>query len=146
MKIGYVITEEKFDTNTGVTTVTINSNHGSFTGSVKLDDMDAEYPSMFHAYELALAKAQRKYAKAMLIICREKRDALNGILKQFWNCANPQPGSHEAQLVRKAYEEAVNDVLLWAKRIENTSFYITSRIKSRDKLVAGYNSKKENKD
>jgi hypothetical protein len=146
MKENYVIVNESFDTKDGVTTVIINTNYGAFSGSVKLDDMDAEYPSMFHATELALAKAQRKFAKTMLVICREKRDAINGIIKQFWNCANPQPGSHEAQLVRKAYEEAVKEVELWQNRIENISLYIVSRIKSRDALVEKYNSKKESKD
>jgi hypothetical protein len=142
MKENYTVIKETFDTNTGVTTVTINTDFGAFTGTTAMDDIDAVYPSVHHAYAIALAKAQRKWAKAMIIICREKVRALEGIIKQFPICSNPQPGSHEAQLVRMALEEAAHQLYLWTKRRDVMSEYITDRIKSRDKIVEKYNLQK----
>ena len=82
MKDKYTIIKEEFDTKTGITTVTINTDCGAFTGSVKLDDIDAQYPSIYHANELALAKALRKYAKQMALITREKLKPLYAIKEQ----------------------------------------------------------------
>ena len=133
------ITREEFNAETGVTTVTIVTDFGSFTGVTKIDGIDAEYPSLFHGYEIASAKAHRKWARAMKVIIREKMRALNSIIKQMPNCANPQPGSHEAQLVSKEYE-------LWSRREIAMTESIKNRIKARDMIMLRYAQAKENSD
>lgn len=140
------ITREEFNAETGETTVTITTDFGSFTGVTKIDGIDAEYPSLFHGYEIASAKAHRKWARAMKVIIREKMRALNSIIKQMPNCANPQPGSHEAQLVRKEYEAAVEEYELWSRREIAMTESIKNRIKARDMIMLRYANAKENSD
>lgn len=138
MRETYTIIKEKYDTNTGETIVTINTDFGSFTGVTKIDDIDINYPSLFQGFEIALGKAQRKWAKTMAIIYREKVRTLKAISKQFSNHSNPQPGSHEAILVWKELEKAEKEYSLWKKRIKVMDKAITDRISARDKLVKNY--------
>ena len=141
MKDNYTIIKEEFDTLTGVTTVTINTSYGAFTGSVKVDDIDAQYPSVFHASELALSKALRKYAKQMIIITREKLKPLYAIKEQCYYVA----GHSEEQvygkatfLIRKEIEKLEKEMALWKRRVEAVSATITNRITIRDRIVKNY--------
>lgn len=142
MKDRYTIIKEEFDTNTGITTVTINTDCGAFTGTVKLDDIDAKYPSVFHAYELALSKALRKYAKQMVLITREKLQPLYAVLKQCrWvdnNSYNIVVWSQATYLIHKEIDKLENELSIWNKRIEAMSTVIKERISARDKLVKRY--------
>ena len=56
----YTIIKENFDTITGITTVIISTHLGHFEGITVIDNIDAEYPSVYQGYEIALAKALRK--------------------------------------------------------------------------------------
>lgn len=141
MKDRYTIIKEEFDTTTGITKVTINTDCGAFTGSVKLDDIDAQYPSVFHANELALSKALRKYAKQMALITREKLQPLYAIKEQCYYVA----GHSEEQvygkatiLIRREIEKLEEELKLWNKRVEVMSTTIEGRIAARDKIVKAY--------
>lgn len=141
MKDNYTIEKEIFDTATGITTITINTNYGSFTGSVKLDDIDAQYPSLYHAKELALLKALRKYAKQVIIIIKEKIKTLNSILLQCeWldNETEYQPWGKATFLIRKEIENLEKDLKKWNDNKELVSNAIVSRITTRDKIVKRY--------
>ena len=141
MKDKYTIIKEEFDTKTGTTTVTINTGYGAFTGSVKLDDIDAQYPSIYHANELALAKALRKYAKQMIIITREKIKTIDAIEEQCFFVALSSPHivyGKSTYLMRKEKEKLEKELILWKTRVEVTSSMITSRIAARDKITKAY--------
>lgn len=141
MKDKYKIIKEEFDTITGITTVIINTDCGAFTGSVKLDDIDAQYPSIYHANELALSKALRKYAKQMALITREKIKPLKAVMKQ---CSYINQHSYEYPygratfLIRKEIEKLEEELKLWNKRIEVMTNTINQRIAARDKIVKIY--------
>jgi hypothetical protein len=147
MKDRYSIINEEFDTLTGTTTVTINTDYGTFTGKTKLDNIDAEYPSIFHANEIALAKALRKYAKHMALITREKLQPLYAIVKQYaWTAKNTNtlPWGHVVLLISREIEKLEKELDLWQKRIEATSSMITNRITARDKIIKTYYKNKDN--
>ena len=141
MKDKYTIIKEEFDTKTGITIVTINTDCCAFTGSVKLDDIDAQYPSIYHANELALAKALRKYAKQMALITREKLKPLYAIKEQCLYItihSEQQVYGKATFLIRKEIEKLEKELDLWKKRVEVTSSMITSRIAARDKITKAY--------
>ena len=141
MKDNYTIIKEEFDTLTGVTTVTINTSYGAFTGSVKVDDIDAQYPSVFHASELALSKALQKYAKQMVVITREKLKPLRSVLKQCaWvdNNSDNIVWSQATFLIRKEIEKLEKEMALWKRRVEAVTVTIKNRITIRDRIVKNY--------
>lgn len=138
MKENFEIIKENFNTTTGETIIVINTNYGTFSGVTKIDEIDAQYPSIYHASEIALAKAQKKWAKAMIIMIREKMKSIHSIIKQFPDCPFPQPNSHEARLVFSAYKETKKELEQWTKRLHNLNQYIISRIKVRDMMVKKY--------
>lgn len=141
MKDKYSIIKEEFDTLTGVTTVIINTSYGAFTGSVKIDDIDAQYPSVFHASELALSKALRKYAKQMVVITREKIQSLEAVLSQciFVNHhSDDQVYGKATFLIRKEIEKLEKEKALWKKRVEAVTATIKNRIAIRDRIVKNY--------
>ena len=141
MKDRYKIIKEEFDTITGITTVTINTDYGAFTGSVKLDDIDAQYPSIYHANELALSKALRKYAKQMALITREKLQPLRAIMNQCeWvdNNSDNIVWSQATYLIRKEIEKLEKELKLWNTRAVVMTNTINQRIAARDKIVKTY--------
>ena len=141
MKDKYSIIKEEFDTLTGVTTVIINTSYGAFTGSVKIDDIDAQYPSVFHASELALSKALRKYAKQMVVITREKIQSLEAVLSQciFVNHqSDDQVYGQATFLIRKEIEKLEKELKLWNTRMVVMTNTINQRIAARDKIVKAY--------
>jgi hypothetical protein len=141
MKDRYTIIKEEYDVLTGTTTVTINTDCGAFLGSVKLDNIDAQYPSIYHANELALSKALRKYAKQMVIITREKLQPLYAVMEQCMyvnHHSEHQVYGKATFLIRKEIEKLENELELWNKRVETMSNAIINRISARDKLVKTY--------
>ena len=141
MKDRYKIIKEEFDTITGTTTVTINTDYGAFTGSVKLDDIDAQYPSIYHANELALSKALRKYAKQMALITREKLQPLKAVMNQCkWvdNNSSNIVWSQATYLIRKEIEKLEKELKLWNTRMVVMTNTINQRIAARDKIVKAY--------
>ena len=141
MKDRYKIIKEEFDTATGITKVTINTDCGAFAGSVKLDDTDALYPSVYHATELALSKALRKYAKQMALITREKIKPLKAVMEQCHYISNHSyefPYGKATFLIKKEIEKLEEELKLWNKRVEVMSTTIEGRIVARDRLVKAY--------
>lgn len=141
MKDGYRIIKEEFDTITGITTVTINTDYGAFTGTVKLDDIDSKYPSIYHANELALAKALRKFAKQMVIITKEKIQPLRAVMNQCFyidDHSSVLVWGKATFLIRREIEKLEKELSLWEQRIEVLSKSIEDRITARDRLVKSY--------
>ena len=76
MKESFVILNEiAYDG--GAYEITINTSIGTFTGYTETDEIDAQYPSIYHASEIALTKALRKFAEATVNVL--KRHALHHI-------------------------------------------------------------------
>jgi hypothetical protein len=141
MKDRYTIIKEEFNSTTGETVVVINTDIGAFTGKTVLDNIDAEYPSLYHSHELALAKALRKYAKQMVVVIKEKMQPLNAVLNQ---CLYVAAHSEEivygkaTYLIKKELAKLEKDLAMWKNRVSAMSKTITDRIETRDRLVKTY--------
>ena len=146
MKDKYTIIKEEFNSTTGETIVIINTDIGAFTGKVVLDDTDAQYPSIYHSHELALLKALRKYAKATIVIIKEKMQPLFSVLNQCMYTAEHSsteiPVFGKATfLIKKEIEKLNKELELWEKRVAATDRVIIKRIATRDAIVQKYINK-----
>lgn len=140
----YVITREDYDAITGITTVTINTHIGQFTGTTKIDEIDAEYPSVFQGHEIALAKALRKYAAAACIVLKNEIKTLSSMIKQAFTHSSKV--THPIKIMIATRKERQKELELWKRRIEVLSQRITNRIATRDRLVKKYSEKKDQQD
>lgn len=141
MKESFEIIKEEYNPTTGETIVTVNTNYGAFTGIVKLDDIDAQYPSLYQGHELALSKALRKYAKQMIVIIREKIQPLKAVLAQCnWVNENTNDFVYgkATYLIKKEIQKLEKELTIWQKRVDAMSSTILTRINTRDRLVKTY--------
>jgi hypothetical protein len=144
MKDNYVILDEIAYDNGGYETI-INTPIGTFTGCTEPDEMDAKYPSIYHAAEISLAKALRKYADTSVNILKHDIKMLSGMIKQACDCALSDDGDCEADLDNASFrimngtlKQKKKELKLWENRIEGLTKNIVGRIAARDKIVAKY--------
>ena len=139
MKDNYVILNEiAYDT--GAYEVIINTHLGAFKGFTEPDEIDVKYPSIYHASEIALAKALRKFAEAATAQLKREIYLIESMIKQvtdnafdYYDLDNSSFRSMNGTLKqkRKEYEK-------WSKRVTALSESIINRIAARDKIVAKY--------
>ena len=140
MKDNYVILDEiAYDD--GAYEVTINTPIGVFSGYTEPDETDAKYPSIYHAAEIASAKALRRYAEVSVNLLKRDIKMLQGLVDQAVHFAN---GDRDAldnnsfRLINGLLKQKREDLQLWEARVEGVSKNITNRVSARDKIVAGY--------
>ena len=142
MKDNYVILDE-IAYKTGAYEVIINTHLGVFKGCTEPDEIDAKYPSIYHASEIALAKALRKYAEAAVSLLKREIKLLENMIKQVTDNAidycdvdNSSFRTMNGTLKqkRKEYER-------WSKKVSSLSESIKNRIAARDRIVANYITK-----
>lgn len=139
MKDNYVILNEiAYDT--GAYEVIINTHLGAFKGFTEPDEIDVKYPSIYHASEIALAKALRKFAEAATAQLKREIYLIESMIKQvtdnafdYYDLDNSSFRTMNGTLKqkRKEYEK-------WSKRVTALSESIINRIAARDKIVAKY--------
>jgi hypothetical protein len=143
MKDNYVILDEiAYDD--GAYEVTINTHIGTFTGYTEPDETDAKYLSIYHASEIALGKALRKYAEAMVNILKRDIKMLQGMIKQACDFAvNYGLGDLDIdntsfRIMNGTLKQKQKELKLWESRCLGVTQNIINRIAARDKLVAKY--------
>jgi hypothetical protein len=144
MKDNYVMLDEIAYDNGGYETI-INTPIGTFTGCTEPDEMDAKYPSIYHAAEISLAKALRKYADASVSLLKHDIKMLSGMIKQACDCALPVCEDCESDLDNASFrimngtlKQKKKELSLWESRIEGLTKNIVGRIAARDRIVAKY--------
>lgn len=147
MKDNYVILDE-IAYEDGAYEISINTHIGVFTGYTEPDETDAKYPSSYHAAEIALGKALRKYAEASANLLKRDIKMLSGMIKQACDCALSEYGECESDLDNASFrimngtlKQKQKELKLWESRIEGLTKNIVGRIAARDKLVAKYIAK-----
>lgn len=135
----YSIIREDYDVVTGITTVTINTHIGAFTGTTKIDDIDAKYPSMFQGCEIALSKALRKYAVAACTILKNEIKTISGMIKQAFTHASKV--NHTIRILLETKKEKQKELSLWTRRVAALSDAIKARINARDVIIKRYELK-----
>lgn len=147
MKDNYVILYEIEHDNRYGYEIAINTHLGVFVGYTEADEIDAKYPSSYHASEIALAKALRKFAEAATAQLKREINLIENMMKQvtdnafdYYDVDNSSFRTMNGTLKqkRKEYEK-------WSKRVSALSESIINRVTARDKIVAKY-VKKDKKD
>jgi hypothetical protein len=139
MKDNYVILDE-YSTPEGYYYIEINTHLGSFRGDTMPDEIDSKYPSTYHASEIALAKALRKFAEAAVSSLKREVKLLEGLMKQSVDMAfdDYDIDNTSFRLINGTLKQKKKELKLWEDRVLGLSLNITNRIAVRDKLVAGY--------
>ena len=143
MKDNYVILDEIAYDN-GAYEISINTPIGVFTGYTEPDETDAKYPSIYHAAEIALGKALRKYAETNVNLLKHDIKMLNNMIKQACDCAvasgllDIDIDNTSFRIMNGTLKQKQKELKLWESRVEGLTKNIINRIAARDKLVAKY--------
>lgn len=97
-----------FNSDTGISTVTIRTPLGEFTGTATLHQDD--YPSKFKGCRIAELRADVKYLKAYRRQFRNELNGLNKLVGRMSSYRNYNYNSIEAISVRKAIEETKHQI------------------------------------
>lgn len=143
MKEKYVILDE-YSTPEGYYYIEINTHLGSFRGDTLPDEIDSKYPSTYHASEIALAKALRKFAEAAVSSLKKEIKLLEGLMKQSIDMAvdDYDVDNTSFRLINGTLKQKKKELKVWEDRVKGLSLNIINRIAARDKLVAKYNKDK----
>lgn len=146
MKDNYVILKEYYDEEDGIAYVFINTPLGEFFASTSPDEIDAKYKSRFHASEIVLAKALRKFAESAVNQLKREVKLLEGMLKQSTDFANgPEDiDNNSFRIINGTLKQKKKDLKKWQDRVDNLTNSITERIAARDRIVANYIQKDKN--
>ena len=139
MKEKYVILDE-YSTPEGYYYIEINTHLGSFYGNTIPDEIDSQYPSTYHASEIALAKALRKFAEAAVSSLKREIKLLEGLVKQSVDIAvdDCDIDNTSFRLINGTLKQKKKELKVWEDRVTNISSNIVNRIAARDKIVANY--------
>ena len=144
MKDSYVILDENLYDNGGYEVI-INTHIGTFTGYTEPDEVDAKYPSVIHASEIALAKALRKFSEAAVNLLKRDIKMLEGMIKQACDCALSDYGDCESDLDNASFrimngtlKQKKKELKIWEDRIKGVTLNIVNRVTARDRIVANY--------
>lgn len=145
MKDNYVILDEiAYDD--GAYETIINTAIGTFTGYTEPDEIDSQYPSIYHASEIALAKALRKFAEAALARTKSEIKLIQSMIKQSIDFAFDAADIDNTsfRILNGTLKQKQKDVTMWEARIAALTDKIVKRVASRDQMVAKYVKKGQN--
>lgn len=144
MKAHYSMVKNYYDEENYTTYVQINTEIGTFWGKAKADEEDQQCPSSFQGYEIALVRAQKKFAKKAIMILKRELSVLINILdecKNGWNQCHYDP--YVIYRMSSLVDEKLKEISLWETRIKNIDAYISNRIKNRAMLFKRINKDKK---
>ncbi len=124
----YTIKKSKFNTKTGKSYVTIQTDLGEFTGFSKLHEEDKDIQSRFFGCEVAEMRAIVKYLKAQKRILVSNHNLLVHANKQISNMKGYQFNSLEARQLRKNIFIARDKINTQDTIIENLTQRIYDKI------------------
>lgn len=118
--------------------IKINTPLGAFEGSTKPDEIDRQYPSAYHASEIALAKALRKYIKAAIRTLKTEIKLLKNIIEQV-NSSNRIRQSYNNTTFRTVYgtlRQKEKELASWETWQQALTSRLKKRIAARDKIIS----------
>lgn len=139
MKDNYVILNEiAYDT--GAYEVIINTHLGTFKGFTEPDEIDVKYPSIYHASEIALAKALRKFAEAAVAQLKREINLIENMMKQVTDNASDyyEVDNSSFRTMNGTLKQKKKEYEKWSNRVAALSISLINRIAARDKIVAKY--------
>lgn len=147
MKDNFVILYEiAYDSKDGYE-VAINTHLGVFTGYTEADEVDKKYPSSYHASEIALAKALRKFAKAAVKQLNREFNLISNMITQACDAADgPEDIDNNAfRILNGTLKQKKKEIEKWQARADAQTKKIITRIAARDRIVANYQTKEKEK-
>lgn len=143
MKENYVILDEHPTSNGGYY-IQINTHLGTFIGRTSPDDIDKNYLSQYHASEIALAKALRKFAETAAGSLKREIKLLEGLVKQSVDMAENDYDIDNTsfRLINGTLKQKKKELKVWEDRVKGLSLNIINRVAARDKIVAKYEKDK----
>jgi hypothetical protein len=108
------------------------------------DEIDSKYPSTFHASEIALAKALRKFSEAAASSIKREIKLLEGLVKQSVDMAENDYDIDNTsfRLINGTLKQKRKELKVWEDRVKGLSLNIINRVAARDKIVAKYEKDK----
>jgi hypothetical protein len=108
------------------------------------DEIDSKYPSTYHASEIALAKALRKFAEAAVGSLKREVKLLEGLVKQSVDMAENDYDIDNTsfRLINGTLKQKRKELKVWEDRVKGLSLNIINRVAARDKIVARYDKDK----
>lgn len=137
MRQDYKIIKEEYDTNTLLSTVTIQTDIGIFTGYSKAYDCDCKYPSIHHGHQIALTKALQKFVNKTIKLINKDIALIEKMKKEIRDNQ-----SFEAGIIRSYLYNKQIEVAQWYNRQYNLEKSLKDRLQSRDALIERYEKKK----
>lgn len=114
----YTIKDMSYDENTAMSTVTINTRLGEFTGWSRLHDVDRNVISEA-GFEYAQNRAVVKFMKAIVREVTAKRDGVKEIYDYLLSCAEFDEDSRRIRKIRKKIFEYDSEIKRWKELIES---------------------------
>lgn len=136
MRQDYKIIKEEYNTETLLSTVTIQTDIGIFTGYSKAYDCDCKYPSIHHGHQIALTKALQKFVNKTIKLINKDIALLEKMKKEIMDTK-----SFEAGIIYNYLKNKQIELAQWHNRESNLDKSLQDRLHSRDALVEKYEKK-----
>lgn len=127
--------KSNFDRKTGISSVTINTPYGQFTGIAKLHPEDINHASEFAGCEIAEMRANIKYLKEQRKEAKIQYKAIQCYYNAISETAEFNPYSKDAQIARRMIKEYTAEIVSLSKTIEAIQSAIKRKIKTRDEVL-----------
>lgn len=136
MRQDYKIIKEEYNTDTLLSTVTIQTDIGIFTGYSKAYDYDCKYSSIHHGHQIALTKALQKFVKKTITLLNKDIALIEKMKKEIRD-----NNSFEAGIIHNYLKNKQIELTQWCNRQENLGKSLQERLKSRDAILERYEKK-----
>lgn len=133
--MGMSLIEAKYNQETGVSIVTINTDLGKFTGSAKLHEEDKDIESSFAGYHYAEMRAIIKYFKKHIEILKYQIKGIEKCEKAMMNKKDYNHNSSEARTLRKQKYILNKEKEAWKGRVESLHQKMYDMMQNRRKLL-----------
>lgn len=138
------VISSNYDKDTGVSTVTILTDRGEFTGVSRLQESDKDVANMLAGGSNAEWKASMKYIKARIAEIKIQLKMLQDFEKRLKHLADYNPYTIECRKLRKQIYEKKAELKDWQGRLESSHAGFMSMLEQRDKFVHSISIKGKN--
>ena len=142
MKSKYAIIREEYNPETFESVVEIETDIGRFVGKTVADEQDRLCPSMWQGNQIALGKAQKKFAKAAIRILKAEVTTYEKVYNTFEPIVDHIWDFPEWTDFMRNYNSKRKELELWQTRLAIVGISIKNRVDARDKITAKYIAEK----
>jgi hypothetical protein len=135
-----------YDKETGISTATISTPLGNFTGITKLHEEDKDIESNFTGCKYAEARAIAKYAKAHIKNLKLQIKTLENTIKVLESLKDYNKNSVEARAVRKQYFILQANLVDWIARVDSLEEKLYSEMQNRKQIINAIKEKYSKED